>query len=212
MSNKNRLFLIRHGETNYNLNHQMQGGGIDASLNATGFRQAEAVADYLGKYQIDQVVSSGMLRARQTAGTITKSLGMDLISHNDLDEMNFGNFEGMFFDDIADEIEKVHQIWSGGDTSYRIPGGESPEEVFERAGKRIHKYVDEFNRDNIAFVVHGRVIRILLSEWTGLGLRNMHLIEHANGAVNHLMKNGSGFDVVYLNKTDHLVDLVNEDA
>jgi broad specificity phosphatase PhoE len=208
MSKKNRLFLIRHGETNYNLNHQMQGRGIDASLNATGFTQAEAVADYLGKYHIDQVVSSSMLRARQTAGAITKALGMNLISHNDLDEMNFGYFEGLFFDDIEDEIEKVHQIWSGGDTSYRIPGGESPEEVFERADKRIHQYLDDLNGDNIVFVVHGRVIRILLSEWTGIGLRNMHLIEHANGAVNHLIKNGNGFDVVYLNKTDHLVDLV----
>lgn len=212
MSHKNRLFLIRHGETDYNLNHQMQGRGIDAPLNATGFRQAEAVAGYLGKYHISQVVSSSMLRARQTAGTITKLLGMDLLSHKDLDEMNFGDFEGMFFDDIADEIKKVHEKWSGGQTAYRIPGGESPEEVFDRAAKRVHKYLDEFNGDNIAFVVHGRVIRILLSEWTGIGLRNMHKIEHANGAVNHLMKNGNGFDVVYLNRTAHLVDLVNEEA
>lgn len=208
MGIKNKLFLIRHGETDYNLNHQMQGRGIDASLNATGFRQAAAVAEYIGNYEVNQVVSSSLLRARQTAGAITTLQGLDLISHNDLDEMNFGDFEGRYFEDINKEIEMVHQIWSDGNTSYRIPGGESPEEVYERAGNRVLQYLDEFNGENLVFVIHGRVIRILLSKWTGIGLRNMHHIEHANGAVNHLMKNGNGFDVVYLNKTDHLVDLV----
>jgi broad specificity phosphatase PhoE len=67
-----KLFLIRHGETDYNLNHLMQGRGIDAPLNETGELQALAVAEYLERYDIDHVISSSMLRARQTAGAISK--------------------------------------------------------------------------------------------------------------------------------------------
>lgn len=201
---QSKLFLIRHGETDYNRNHQMQGRGIDAPLNSTGFQQAEAVADYLENYQVDQVVSSSMLRARQTANTIAELQGGDRISHGDLDEMNFGEFEGKYFHDIADQIEAVHIKWANGDTSYRIPEGESPDEVYERAGTRAMHYLHAFTGDTIAFVIHGRVIRILLSVWSGLGLKNMHRIEHANGAINQLTWNSVGFEVVYLNKVDHL--------
>jgi probable phosphoglycerate mutase len=201
---QSKLFLIRHGETDYNRNHQMQGRGIDAPLNSTGFLQAEAVAHYLENYQVDQVVSSSMLRAQQTANTIAELQDGERISHGDLDEMNFGEFEGKYFHDIADEIEAVHNKWIIGDTSYRIPGGESPEEVYERAGARAMHYIREYAGDTIVFVIHGRVIRILLSVWTGLGLKNMHRIDHANGAINHLTWNSVGFEVVYLNKVDHL--------
>ncbi len=207
---QNKLFLIRHGETDYNRNHQMQGRGIDAPLNATGFQQAEAVAVYLENYQVDQVVSSSMLRARQTANTIAEIQGCDRISHGDLDEMNFGDFEGKYFHDIADDIETVHSKWVNGQTSYRIPGGESPEEVYERAGTRAMHYLHEYDGDTIAFVIHGRVIRILLSVWTGLGLENMHRIEHANGAINYLTWNSVGFEVVYLNKVDHLNEVMRD--
>jgi broad specificity phosphatase PhoE len=202
-----KLFLIRHGETDYNLNHLMQGRGIDAPLNETGELQALAVAEYLERYDIDHVISSSMLRARQTAGAISKKKQILLQSHADLDEMNFGDFEGENYLEITDQIQEIHDIWVEGNTSHKIPGGESPQEVLERTEGRIQKYLDELEGDNLAFVIHGRVIRIILSVWTGLGLNNMHRIEHANGAINHLTVNSSGYDVVYLNKTSHLREL-----
>jgi broad specificity phosphatase PhoE len=202
-----KLFLIRHGETDYNLNHLMQGRGIDAPLNETGHQQALAVAEYMGRYQVDHIISSSMLRARQTAGAMTEKSHSELLSHADLDEMNFGDFEGDNYLEISDQIQEIHDIWVKGNTSYKIPGGESPEEVLERTESRILHYLEELEGESLAFVIHGRVIRILLSVWTGIGLSNMHQIDHANGGINHLTKNSRKYDVVYLNKTSHLAEL-----
>lgn len=204
--NYRKIFVIRHGETDYNRDHKMQGRGINAPLNDTGWDQAEAVAGYLEKYHIKRVVSSSMLRAKQSAEPIVAGNGATLVSHEDLDEMNFGDFEGKSYREIEPQVEILQQRWIDGDTSYRIPGGESPDEVLIRAGSRASAYLHEFDGDDIAFVIHGRVIRILLSEWTGIGLRNMHKISHANGAINKLLWDGSNFNVEYLNKTEHLIE------
>ena len=184
----------------------MQGRSIDAPLNETGKIQAKAVASYLENETLDKIVSSSMQRARQTAEPLLRlqKNNTEFISHKDLDEMDFGKFEGKKYRDCKYEIEQVHKRWVGGDTSYRIPGGESPEEVWHRAGKRAGYYLDHFAGKSIAFVIHGRVIRILLSVWTGLGLRNMHRIEHANGAINRLKYSGKSFEVIYLNRISHL--------
>lgn len=203
---KSRLIVIRHGETDYNRNQQLQGRGLDAPLNETGHNQARAVAEYLKSYRIDRVVSSSMLRARQSAGYISGLTGRELISHADLDEMNFGRFEGKNLGEISSDIEDIHQKWKRGEVSLPVPGGESPAEVLERADGRIRLYLKEYQGDNIALVIHGRLIRILLSHWIGLGLQNMEQIAHANCGVNQLSWNGGGFEVIYLNKTDHLVN------
>jgi probable phosphoglycerate mutase len=64
--------------------------------------------------------------------------------------------------------------------------------------------MESTGEETIAVVIHGRLIRILLSEWLGLGLRNMHKIDHQNGSVNQLVYKNGRFEAVYLNKTDHL--------
>lgn len=207
--NYRKIFIIRHGETDYNREHKMQGRGINAPLNDTGRNQAEAVADYLERYHLKHVVSSSMLRAKQSAAPLIMRNGASLMFHKDLDEMNFGDFEGKKYREIDRQVQVLQQRWISGDTSYRIPGGESPGEVFKRAGNRASLYLKEFDGADVAFFIHGRVIRILLSEWTGIGLKNMHQISHANGAINQLRWNGSNFDVVYLNKTDHLTEFAS---
>jgi len=205
--NYRRIFVIRHGETDYNRDHKMQGRGINAPLNDRGWIQAEAVAAYLERYNLKRVVSSNMLRAKQSAKPIVMASDIPLVSHEDLDEMNFGVFEGKSYREIEPQVDILQQRWIDGETSHRIPGGESPDEVLIRAESRASAYIQEFEGDDIAFVIHGRVIRILLSVWTGIGLMNMHRISHTNGAVNQLLWDGSNFDVVYLNKTEHLTEI-----
>lgn len=205
-----RLFIARHGETNYNRNGLLQGRGIDAPLNETGQLQARHLAHYLSSYESTSIVSSSLRRAWETASFYEEKTELTLQKHKDLDEMDFGDFEGQSMKEIAKELDDLQNGWKNGDISLRIPGGESPKEVFERADYAARSYINGSETETVMLFVHGRLIRILLSEWLGYGLKNMHKIEHRNCAVNHLILKKGSFEPVYLNKTDHL-ELVNSD-
>lgn len=199
-----RLFLIRHGETEYNKKGMMQGRGIDAPLNQTGHRQARLIASNLEPEGPEQIVSSGMIRTIETARPLSEKILQPIHSFSELDEMDFGDLEGQKSSNIQKELQELHDVWAKGDVHIPIPGGESPVEVYERADGRIRSILNENDTQTKVFYLHGRLIRILLSKWLGYGLENMHKIEHQNGAINHVMKNHISFNVVYLNKTDHL--------
>lgn len=201
---KIRVFIIRHGETDYNYQGRLQGRGIDAPLNKTGEKQAEAVGKYLREYKVDKVVSSSLLRTRQTAAPIHKYFNLDLHADPDLDEMDFGKFEGQDYHTVKDQISDVQRQWESGDINIPVPGGESPSQVLERATRATNNLLSSQEGETIVFVVHGRLIRILLSSWMGIGLNNMQQVEHRNGSINQFTWDGTRFDPVYLNKTDHL--------
>ncbi|MCC5908539.1 MAG: histidine phosphatase family protein [Balneolaceae bacterium] len=202
-----RLFIARHGETEYNRKGLMQGRGIDAPLNKTGIKQAEALAGYLNQYQVDLLATSTLIRAMQTAEIYQKNTNVRFLKNSDLDEMNFGDYEGVDYNSAINELGELVKAWQKGEVFLKVPGGESPGEVFERADAAVQKYIRSLQKGTLVLVVHGRLIRILLSEWLGYGLKNMEQIEHTNGAVNQLIFNGKGFEPVYLNKTDHLKNL-----
>lgn len=204
------VFVARHGETEFNRKGMLQGRGIDAPLNDTGRSQAQRLADYLTHYEATSIISSSLTRAWQTASFYEEKTDLTVQKNKDLDEMDFGDFEGVSMKEISHELNDLQNGWKNGDVSLKIPGGESPQEVFERANTAARTYINGAETQTIMLFIHGRLIRILLSEWLGYGLKNMHKVEHGNGAVNHLvLKNGS-FEPVYLNKTDHLEMLTTD--
>lgn len=202
------IFIARHGETEYNRVGKMQGRGIDIPLNKTGRLQARAISDTLKDESIDYIFSSSLMRSMETAEIIAWTLRMKYESYPELDEMNFGNLEGKRSEEIQHELGELQQIWKEGDTDFEIEGGESPGMVLDRVLSRINTILKEHAGSNLLFILHGRLIRILLTEWLGYGLSEMHRIEHSNGALYHLKENEGNFEAVYLNRTDHLADVV----
>ncbi len=199
-----QVYIIRHGETDNNKNHKLQGRGINASINEIGELQAREIAEALVDVPIQKVIVSSLIRTLETATPLIEQKNALVESYSELDEMSFGKWEGSFFGDVRNEIHDLHIRWSSGEVDAEVEGGESPQQVFDRASAKIVEVLENSNEDYIAFVIHGRLIRIILSEFLGKGLKNMHLIEHQNGAINHLSWNGEGFDIVELNKIDHL--------
>ncbi len=199
-----RLLIARHGETDYNKNGLMQGRGIDASLNSKGIKQAKKLASYLLNYEANILVSSSLKRAIETAGYFSKRSGLPLIQSPSLDEMDFGEFEGKPYEEVIVELAEIDQAWKRGEINIRIPGGESPMEVYNRAMEVILSMINKQPEGLITLVIHGRLMRILFAEWLGYGIKNMHLIEHENGAVNQFVHKHGAFSPIYLNKTSHL--------
>jgi probable phosphoglycerate mutase len=102
---------------------------------------------------------------------------------------------------------EVHTQWKGGNIDFAPNKGESPRVAFERAHGKVQEVLEHSGEESIVFMIHGRLTRILLSEWLGYGLKNMHKIEHQNGAINHLSWENGIFKAVALNKTEHLLEL-----
>tara|TARA_R110002096_G_scaffold97821_2_gene218038 strand:+ start:7390 stop:8043 length:654 start_codon:yes stop_codon:yes gene_type:complete len=208
--NLKHLYIIRHGETDFNKAHKMQGRGIDASINELGRAQAEAIASALEDVPITKIVTSSLIRTLETAQPLIEKSKAVVESYKDLDEMSFGTLEGKVFERVQSDVKLLHSSWVQGELDVAAENGESPNEVFKRANAQVLKVLQNSGDEHIVFMLHGRLIRILLSVWLGYGLSKMDSISHNNGAINHLLWDGEEFKAIELNKTNHLPVLINE--
>jgi len=198
------FYIIRHGETEFNKNHRLQGRGIDASLNETGRQQAKAVANALKDVPITRVITSSLIRTIESAEPLIKLRKPEVESHSELDEMSFGNWEGKPFSEVWEPIKMLQARWTSGEITSQVPGGESPVAVYNRSSSKIFEIAENRNDEHIAVFIHGRLIRVLLSGLLGMGLQNMQQINHQNGSINHLSWDGTSFSALALNMVDHL--------
>lgn len=198
------IFIARHGETEYNRTNRIQGRGINKSLNDTGRRQALSIGKVLEDKNIKHIFSSSLKRSLETAEIIAEQLHLKIESYAELDEMDFGIIEGQHISEIRGNLDHLHHTWKNGDTSFALEQGESPEGVLKRVLLRTDVLLEKCKGQNMLFVLHGRLIRILLSHWLGYGLTGMHRIEHQNGALYHLRLKDDKMSPVFLNEIEHL--------
>lgn len=198
------IYLARHGETEYNRCNQIQGRGIDEPLNDTGRRQARAIARHLKEVSIRRIYSSSLKRSKETAEIVAKTFDLEFQSYADLDEMNFGIYEGRPISEIESELVELHNVWKSGNVDHACENGESPSIVLNRAAGQFEEIIAKHPGSNLLFILHGRLIRILLSHFLQYGLSEMHRVKHSNGALYHIRWNGQQFEPVYLHETGHL--------
>lgn len=201
------LYLVRHGETEYNRRDIVQGGGIDSSLNNTGRAQAEALAGRLSSESIDAVYASTLRRAKQTAEIVAgphEPVSKTFL--RDLEEMAWGVFEGDLPSPEREEaMAAVKEDWRDGHYDRAIEGGESIREVQVRARRALKHIVTREAGRTVVVVAHGRYLRVLLATvLPSYGLEDMHRLDHTNTCVNRLVCRGGDFEAELLNCTSHL--------
>lgn len=185
-----RLYLCRHGQTDYNAQGRIQGSSVDRPLTDTGIQQAERVAEALRDVPLDLVGSSPLARAVQTADAIAKKHpAANRVEHSDLREMNFGDFEGKQLDSLKDGYKHVNDAWANGDVDKKWPGGgESPVDVASRARKALRDLGCLVGGDHgvrhVALVTHGRFNKIILADLLGMGLHQCGTIQQDNCCIN----------------------------
>ncbi len=203
------LYLVRHGETDFNRKRMVQGRGIDAPLNAEGQAQAKALASRAKTMPLDAIYASTLLRARETASFVANvHPGVPITFLRDLEEMSWGIYEGQGQSpEMQAAFEKMRAEWSDGNYDYRAEEGESVYEVQARGKKAIEHIVANHNGEHVMVVAHGRFLRILLATLLGdYGLVRMEEIKHANTGLNHLVFSDETYKAHLLNCTSHLQD------
>ncbi len=174
---KSRWFIVRHGETDYNKQNRFQ-GAIDIPLNETGIAQARESAKKLRNKKIDLIITSPLIRARQTAEIIAKECGAEIIVENDIRERSFGEWDGM----EHDEVKKKYSAESFSrhlDPSFRVPGGESWEEITTRMWNAFQKHHAIHRHKNVVIVGHGGVARTLQNKIKGIPIIESKLAGNA---------------------------------
>lgn len=177
-----RIIFCRHAETAPNASFQLQGSGIDESLNSKGVGQAEALAERLASEKdIGVIVTSNLRRAVQTSEIIAEAYpkNLKIIQEPQLREISWGVWEGM----VCPDLESLIETWQSGDFTARAPGGETPLEVRARVLPIIYSLLER-PEDKILVVVHGRLLRILLSSILYGNLYHMQSFNHRNTCVN----------------------------
>ena len=203
MSSK-KIYVIRHGQTDFNLQNIVQGSGVDSSLNNKGRLQAEAFFKAYQSVPFDKVYTSALKRTKETVAPFLK-LGIPTESLPGLNEISWGTKEG--FPITPEEDQYYHYMlkqWQLGQTSLRIEGGESPEDVVRRMQPALDHIMSRTEEKNVLVCMHGRAIRILLCTLLNEPLKLMDKFEHENLCLYLLSHDGSTFTLERYNDTAHL--------
>jgi probable phosphoglycerate mutase len=197
------IFLIRHGETDYNLKGIIQGSGIDSSLNETGLMQAHAFFDHYKKIPFDLVISSALNRTQQTLAPF-RELGIPIEQYAELNEINWGIHEGRERDlQMIENYQRVVDKWQSGAYHHKVENGESAFELSVRLKRFIHILSQKTER-NILVCSHGRALRCLMCLLRDEELSEMEKHGHANTGLFLIRKKEDKFKVVIENDISHL--------
>jgi probable phosphoglycerate mutase len=199
-----KIYLIRHGQTDFNAQGIVQGSGIDSSLNAHGLAQAAAFYDHYKDTLFDRVYTSALRRTHETVRPFTEN-GIPVEKLTGLNEISWGNKEGTKIVTEGDTYY-YHMLsqWQLGDTSLRIEGGESPDDVAVRMRPAIDTILSRTDETRVLVCMHGRAMRILLCMLLNYPLKSMDMFEHENLCLYLVDYNGSFTTVDRYNDTRHL--------
>lgn len=166
-----RLLLLRHAQTDWNLIPRFQ-GHTDTELNETGRGQAAALARALEGQAIAAVYASPLKRAFVTAGMVAAAHGLTVQPEPGLKELHHGDLEGRQPDELRRRWGDVMIRWYGGDVAMRLPGGESMQDLQERAWGAIKRIVAAHPEGTVAAVSHNLAILSIVSAALGLPLEH----------------------------------------
>lgn len=181
-----RVYLIRHGETE-GADSRRYKGSIDVPLSESGIVQIKRLAHHMAQNssnKLHAVYCSGLSRALKSAGIIAKPFNLDPVIIEGLRERDFGEWEGMSFDEIRERWPDAFDAWAADPVRFSPLQGESTLDVRERAMKAFNEIVSGDNGGSIAIVAHGGINRVILSELLGIPLENIFRIEQDFGALN----------------------------
>ncbi|MDH5527001.1 MAG: histidine phosphatase family protein [Nitrospirota bacterium] len=185
------LYITRHGQTDANLQKRVQGQG-DTPLNATGLSQSAELAAYFTCQPADAVFSSDLPRARQTADTLRKALGIPVSYHPELRARRMGDYENRTHAELeAADPENFRRLKH--DPAFVPPGGgESTNDLRARALPFVQMLAIENPGKRLVILSHHKVCQLLIAELAGTG--RMDPIPNARPAT--ILFEGGEFRVV----------------
>jgi phosphoserine phosphatase len=197
------IYILRHGETDFNVRGIVQGRGVDTSLNERGQNQALAFFERYQSLPFEAVLTSTLQRTHQTVQKFI-DLGLPWEQHADIDEMSWGTHEGQESNPtLREEYNEMLRQWSEGNYDYSIGGGESLNELAERS-RRFVEHLKTRDESLILVCSHGRAMRSLMAALKNVQLREMEQYHHSNTGLYLVNFDGQKFEIELTNDLSHI--------
>lgn len=198
-----QLYILRHGETDFNRFGIVQGSGVDSALNQTGRKQARAFYDKYMDHKFDLVVCSTLQRSYQTIAPFLDH-GIPLEKYAEIDEINWGVHEGKKGDEaLIRDYKDVVRSWSNGDFYVSVEEGESAQALAERVSAFLER-IYQREEEKILICSHGRTLRCMICLIKGEPISNMENYTHDNTGLNIINYRGGEFFIESHNDISHL--------
>ena len=176
------VYLLRHGETEWNADGNRYCGRTDIPLTEKGIAQAEFVHDQLKELDFDAVYSSPLQRALHTARIASGR--NDVITDERLIEVNFGNWEGKTKEEFIAEDASLWNNWCNDPSQTKAGGtGETASEVVKRVNDFYESVLEKYPSGNILSVGHNGINRLYLSWKLGMNLKHYRRIVQGNSSI-----------------------------
>lgn len=167
-----KIYVTRHGETEWNVQKRMQ-GWKDSQLTEKGKENAARLGKSLGDIQFDAVYASTSPRAIDTAKLIASEQDVTIMTDDQLREINMGEWEGKTHDEIQHIYPKQHHDFWGDPEQYEPIGGETFDELMERVISMFNAIVSKYETGNILIVTHTVFLKGLLLHVKGKTITNI---------------------------------------
>ncbi len=201
-----RILLVRHGQTGWNegAGQMRYRGQTDIPLDEVGHAQARALAVRLAGEPIAGVYASPLQRAVQTARPAADQIGLPVIPHPGLLDMNLGEWQGLTQAEAARRYPELHCRWLAAPHTVALPGGENLAAVLERGKAAIAELVARYAGETVLLVGHQVVNKVLVCWLLGLDNSRYWRVTQDNACLNVFTHADGAFNVVTLNDTCHL--------
>jgi broad specificity phosphatase PhoE len=164
-----KMFLIRHGLTEWNKLNRFQGSS-DISLCGEGIEQAMKISNKLKDFNFEAIYSSDLSRAYETAQYVARPHGIEIEKVPEFREIHFGEWEGLTKEEIIELKEFDFIKWKASPHNTEFPGEGNFEEVRRRIEIGTRKILDTNKKGNIVIVSHGGSLKILIMSLLGIDM------------------------------------------
>jgi broad specificity phosphatase PhoE len=189
--------LMRHGETAWNRQGRVMGRS-NVELDAPGRAQVAAQIEFLRTLKPDLIVTSPLVRARQSAEIIAEGLGVVPIREEpQISEVLYGRWEGMTYHELI--VDRDYLSYRDEPINSPTPGGETIVEVQARGVEAVMRTLVHYEGRRVLFVSHGDIIRTVLCHFMAMELRHFRRIRIDNAAVSAVQVAGNFAEVKFLN-------------
>ncbi|MBF0500918.1 MAG: histidine phosphatase family protein [Candidatus Riflebacteria bacterium] len=208
--NNVELIFVRHGETFWNTENRVQ-GHLDSPLTNRGIAQAETIAQRFTDEQIDVFYSSDLGRASHTARIIANTIGIEVCADARLRERNLGIFQGLTYAEMSIRFPVEFALFETRDPAWRIPEGESGEDVKVRLTNFLNEIDMLHAGARIGIVTHGGILDMLIRLTFGLPLSGPRAFSLFNGSLNRFSLKNGRLGLLTWGDISHLLTAVGDD-
>jgi alpha-ribazole phosphatase len=178
-----RLFLIRHGNTLDEETRKVYKGRIDIPLSQMGLARMERAGTFLAGFPINRVFTSTLSRSIESGRLVAAPQSLEIEIEPAFDEVSFGVWEGLTFDEIRTRYPVEHAQWIEDPGTHPPPAGESFDAAQKRSMDRLREILGECREQTVAVVAHAGILRIMIFSILNMKLSRLFRIGQDYGAI-----------------------------